>query len=317
MLFVFPGLTCMTTFPPLFQPWPTAGKYHSTLFPTKPLSVSLPAGACEPLQALTQFGQPLQSLYQSLHPRCNKAEKPGIWLAPGLNPGPHQQKFSALPLWAIRTTLWAFRTTLIAIRTALPKHGHFEHKGSETARREISSEKITRLHSVNATQLPLLAPPDPLGDLSGCQFWAFISAWRVWHPTRTASTCGRTCGRQGVLLLSSAWAKTWWNAFVFPVTCWWKFWQCAKWFSSCLNQVGFWASHWPHDDFSSSKRFLPQPRGSLQHAHVWCRLLSCQWHCSRWRHCAPSPFLDPLIVCGKGAVCAAVPAWPGPGCQLA
>ena len=36
----------MTTFPPLFQPWPTAGKYHSTLFPTKPLSVSLPAGAC-------------------------------------------------------------------------------------------------------------------------------------------------------------------------------------------------------------------------------------------------------------------------------
>ena len=36
MLFVFPGLTYMTTFPPLFQPWPTAGKYHSKLFPTKP-----------------------------------------------------------------------------------------------------------------------------------------------------------------------------------------------------------------------------------------------------------------------------------------
>ena len=37
--------------------WPTVGKYHSKpFFPTKPLSVSLPVGACE-LQALTIFDQ--------------------------------------------------------------------------------------------------------------------------------------------------------------------------------------------------------------------------------------------------------------------
>ena len=29
--------------------------------------------------------------------------------------------------------------------------------------------------------------------------------------------------------VTSAWPKTWWNAFIFPVTCWWQFWQCFSW----------------------------------------------------------------------------------------
>ena len=49
----------------------------------------------------------------------------------------------------------------------------------------------------NATQLPLLAPSDPLGDLSGHQFGRSSRLGRVWHPTRTPSTCGRMCGETG------------------------------------------------------------------------------------------------------------------------
>ncbi len=62
MLFVFPGLYLHDNRPerPITSwlarnlTWPTAGKYHSKPFlPTKPLSVSLPAGACK-LQVANQ-----------------------------------------------------------------------------------------------------------------------------------------------------------------------------------------------------------------------------------------------------------------------
>ena len=102
MLFVFPGLTYMTTFPPLFQPWPTAGKYHSTLFPTKPLSVSLPAGAC----VMSIAGSdPMYQPSTRVHIPSVGWKHWGYGWPRDLNPGPLRWKLSALPLWAIQTTL--------------------------------------------------------------------------------------------------------------------------------------------------------------------------------------------------------------------
>ena len=88
MLFVFPGLTYMTTdqkdqsLPGLLDlTWPTAGKYHSKPFlPTKPLSVSLPVGACE-LQALTILDQLFNQsphLYQWWPENTGDMVDPGI-----------------------------------------------------------------------------------------------------------------------------------------------------------------------------------------------------------------------------------------------
>ena len=101
MLFVFPGLTYMTTFPPLFQPWPTAGKYHSTLFPTKPLSVSLLAGAC----VMSIAGSdPIDQPSTRVHiPSAGWKHWAYGWPRDS-NPGPLRRKLSALPLWAIQTT---------------------------------------------------------------------------------------------------------------------------------------------------------------------------------------------------------------------
>ena len=101
MLFVFPGVTYMTTFPPLFQPWPTAGKYHSTLFPTKPLSVSLPAGAC----VMSIAGSdPIDQPSTRVHiPSAGWKHWAYGWPRDS-NPGPLRRKLSALPLWAIQTT---------------------------------------------------------------------------------------------------------------------------------------------------------------------------------------------------------------------
>ena len=101
MLFVFPGLTYMTTFPPLFQPWPTAGKYHSTLFPTKPLSVSLPAGAC----VMSIAGSdPMYQPSTRVHIPSVGWKHWGYGWPRDSNPGPLRWKLSTLPLWAIRTT---------------------------------------------------------------------------------------------------------------------------------------------------------------------------------------------------------------------
>ena len=92
----FPSLILTWYLPSSFQPWPTAGKYHSKLFPTKPLSVSLPAGAW----VMSNVGSdPIEVHIPSVGWKHWGYGWPG-----DSNPGPLRWKLSALPLLAIQTT---------------------------------------------------------------------------------------------------------------------------------------------------------------------------------------------------------------------
>ena len=82
---------------------PQLGSTTLHFFPTKPLSVSLPAGAC--VMSIAGFN-PIDQPSTRVHIPSVGWKHWGYGWPWDSNPGPLRQKLSTLPLWAIRTTAY-------------------------------------------------------------------------------------------------------------------------------------------------------------------------------------------------------------------